>query len=332
MSQELTLAALALPWGWRNPAPGLVHHSDRGPLYAPSDYQKVLLARGITASMSRKGDCWDNAPMESANGTVKVECVHGKNSARAPRLNRRWSNASAIAIPNVATRPWATCPQRHSRSAGMAPRRRPEPVEDPCGEQHRVSTAGRFPVRRKRPNRPAVDNAPRLLASTKRLPAQTSPTAAILHPVAASCTVAVEQSRESALQPNGGLWLVARGQPWLTVCKHQGPTTGCCIGFLEPRPPLTSPPSLCEDARRWAHSKTMTETADHSRTVMNNMERIYQIDQILGARHCVTRKELQERLAVSWATLKRDLAYMRVSGCEEPRKSGARRWRRMVDC
>lgn len=44
---------------------------------------------------------------------------------------------------------------------------------------------------------------------------------------------------------------------------------------------------------------------------MNNMERIYQIDQILGARHCVTRQELQERLGVSWATLKRDLAYMR---------------------
>ena len=44
---------------------------------------------------------------------------------------------------------------------------------------------------------------------------------------------------------------------------------------------------------------------------MNNMERICQIDRILGARHCVTRKELQERLGVSWATLKRDLAYMR---------------------
>jgi len=44
---------------------------------------------------------------------------------------------------------------------------------------------------------------------------------------------------------------------------------------------------------------------------MNNMERIYQIDRILGARHCVTRKELQERLGVSWATLRRDLAYIR---------------------
>jgi len=43
-----------------------------------SDYRKVLQARGITVSMSRDSDCWDNAPMESANGTVKVECVHRK--------------------------------------------------------------------------------------------------------------------------------------------------------------------------------------------------------------------------------------------------------------
>jgi len=45
--------------------------------YAAGDYRKVLAARGITVSLSRKGNCWDNAPMESANGTVKVECVHG---------------------------------------------------------------------------------------------------------------------------------------------------------------------------------------------------------------------------------------------------------------
>jgi len=40
---------------------------------------RYRLERGITVSMSRKGDCWDNAPMESANGTVKVECVHGEH-------------------------------------------------------------------------------------------------------------------------------------------------------------------------------------------------------------------------------------------------------------
>ena len=86
MPQELTLAALAMALGWRDPPAGLTHHSDRGSQYTAGDYRKVLAARGITVSMSRKGDCWDNAPMESANGTVKVECVHGagvKNRAEA---------------------------------------------------------------------------------------------------------------------------------------------------------------------------------------------------------------------------------------------------------
>jgi putative transposase len=79
MPQELTLAALRVALGWREPDPGLVHHSDRGSQYAANDYRAVLKARGITVSMSRKGDCWDNAPMESANGTVKVECVHDEH-------------------------------------------------------------------------------------------------------------------------------------------------------------------------------------------------------------------------------------------------------------
>ena len=79
MPQELTLAALRVALGWRDPDPGLVHHSDRGSQYAAHDYRNVLKARGITVSMSRKGDCWDNSPMESANGTVKVECVHGEH-------------------------------------------------------------------------------------------------------------------------------------------------------------------------------------------------------------------------------------------------------------
>jgi len=78
MPQELTLEALHMALGWRDPPDGLVHHSDRGSQYAAGDYRKVLAARGITVSMSRKANCWDNAPMESANGTVKVECVHGE--------------------------------------------------------------------------------------------------------------------------------------------------------------------------------------------------------------------------------------------------------------
>ncbi|HWL74755.1 MAG TPA: IS3 family transposase, partial [Burkholderiaceae bacterium] len=79
MPQELTIEALQVALGWRDPPMGLVHHSDRGSQYAAKDYRKVLKARGIIVSMSRKGDCWDNSPMESANGTLKVECVHGEN-------------------------------------------------------------------------------------------------------------------------------------------------------------------------------------------------------------------------------------------------------------
>ena len=76
MPQDLTQAALRMALGLRAPAPGLLHHSDRGSQYAATDYRNILKARGIVVSMSRKGDCWDNAPMESLNGTIKVECVY----------------------------------------------------------------------------------------------------------------------------------------------------------------------------------------------------------------------------------------------------------------
>ena len=79
MPQELTLEALQVALGWRDPDVGLLHHSDRGSQYAAHDYRDVLKARGITVSMSRKENCWDNAPMESVNGTVKVECINGEN-------------------------------------------------------------------------------------------------------------------------------------------------------------------------------------------------------------------------------------------------------------
>lgn len=73
---RLTVAALRMALGWRQPHPPLVHHSDRGVQYAAADYRAVLEARGITLSMSRKGNCYDNAPMESANGTLKTERVY----------------------------------------------------------------------------------------------------------------------------------------------------------------------------------------------------------------------------------------------------------------
>ncbi len=69
----LALAALGNALRSRNPRPGLVHHSDRGSPYASADYRRALAARGIVASMSRKGDCWDNAVAESFFATIKTE-------------------------------------------------------------------------------------------------------------------------------------------------------------------------------------------------------------------------------------------------------------------
>lgn len=76
---ELALAALEKAVLRRKPRPGLVHHSDRGSPYASALYRAALERHQMRASMSRKGDCWDNAPMESVNGTLKVECVHDEH-------------------------------------------------------------------------------------------------------------------------------------------------------------------------------------------------------------------------------------------------------------
>ena len=59
----------------RRPQAGLLHHSDRGSQYTSKAYQACLEQAGIQSSMSRKGNCWDNAAMESFFGTVKDECV-----------------------------------------------------------------------------------------------------------------------------------------------------------------------------------------------------------------------------------------------------------------
>lgn len=60
----------------KRPAKGLIHHSDRGSQYCALQYRKLLEQFGMTASMSRKGNCYDNAPMESFWGTLKQELVH----------------------------------------------------------------------------------------------------------------------------------------------------------------------------------------------------------------------------------------------------------------
>ena len=76
LDRGLVLDALSMAIGRRNPEPGLIHHSDRGIQYASNDYQKALAEQKMRCSMSRKGDCWDNAVVESFFSTLKTERVH----------------------------------------------------------------------------------------------------------------------------------------------------------------------------------------------------------------------------------------------------------------
>ena len=76
---ELPLAALKMAISVQRPGAGLIHHSDRGVQYASVDYRKVMHSAGFRASMSRKGDCYDNAPMESFFHTLKTELVHHRD-------------------------------------------------------------------------------------------------------------------------------------------------------------------------------------------------------------------------------------------------------------
>jgi transposase InsO family protein len=74
--QQLTLMALAMAVRQRRIRPGLIHHSDQGAQYSCVAYQQQLLTLGLTPSMSRKGNCYDNAVAESFFSTLKNELVH----------------------------------------------------------------------------------------------------------------------------------------------------------------------------------------------------------------------------------------------------------------
>ncbi len=77
MQTSLVADALRMAWFRRHPGPGLVFHSDRGSQYCSHEFQAVLTGYGMRSSMSRKGNCWDNAPTESLWGSLKVGRLHG---------------------------------------------------------------------------------------------------------------------------------------------------------------------------------------------------------------------------------------------------------------
>jgi transposase InsO family protein len=76
LATNLVLDALQMALRQRDPGEAVLHHSDRGSQYASDDYQKALHTAGIAGSMSRKGDCFDNAMVESFFGTLKTELVY----------------------------------------------------------------------------------------------------------------------------------------------------------------------------------------------------------------------------------------------------------------
>ena len=81
MRRDLVIDALEMAWFQRSPKRNseLIFHSDRGSQYASQEYRMALEQRGITASMSRKGNCWDNACSETLFGSLKVERLHGQH-------------------------------------------------------------------------------------------------------------------------------------------------------------------------------------------------------------------------------------------------------------
>jgi len=81
LATALPLAALLMAIRQRQPAAGLIHHSDRGVQYASADYRAALAAHQLVASMSRKANCYDNATMESFWSTLKLELVYRRHFA-----------------------------------------------------------------------------------------------------------------------------------------------------------------------------------------------------------------------------------------------------------
>ena len=81
MPAGLVCAALQMAIVQRNPAPGLIVHSDRGTQYASAEHQALLVKHGLVGSMSRKGNCWDNAVMERFFLNLKMERVWQKDYA-----------------------------------------------------------------------------------------------------------------------------------------------------------------------------------------------------------------------------------------------------------
>lgn len=130
MTTDIVLDALTMAWFRRKPAPGLMHHSDRGSQYASHAFQARLKEYGMVCSMSRKGNCWDNAPTESFFNSLKNERVHDtryctKDEAKAdlfdyiePFYNRRRKHSTlGYASPQKYLADWLNAQHKQELAA-----------------------------------------------------------------------------------------------------------------------------------------------------------------------------------------------------------------------
>jgi len=115
MTRDLVIDALRMAWFKRHPSKtgGLIFHSDRGSQYASKDFRDVLTEYGITASMSRRGNCWDNACSETLFGSMKVERLQGQ----------RFKTARQAKDEIVAWLLWYNRTRLHSTLAYVSPMR-----------------------------------------------------------------------------------------------------------------------------------------------------------------------------------------------------------------
>jgi transposase InsO family protein len=114
LNRSLVLAAWDMATSGRCPESGLLCHSDRGSQYASDDYQQALQAVGAVCSMSRKGNCWDNAPVESFFGSLKRELVH-----RVRFTTRQEARSAIFDWIEV----WYNRQRRHSSLGNQSPER-----------------------------------------------------------------------------------------------------------------------------------------------------------------------------------------------------------------
>jgi putative transposase len=112
IDRALVLSALKQAQRQRKPSAGLVCHSDRGSQYASHDYQRALTNAGIVCSMSRKGNCWDNAPTESFFATIKKELIH-----RCQFANRADAHKAIFAWIEI----WYNRKRKHSALGYLSP-------------------------------------------------------------------------------------------------------------------------------------------------------------------------------------------------------------------